>query len=886
MYRIGGAADAVFARRERNFIGELIFILLRAPRLQWRASMPDGHLLRFSTCLFALAIASVCTSALAQQLGQSGAVPMGTISATSFTMPLGASSSEPIAPGVNIPRPRTTPATAQQAIEPRGAPVPAGAVRNAPSVLTSCPTNDSTGFGFPDVAGAAGPVNLVVVTNVDIAVYNKTTCNLISRVSLSTFFASGGVVANEVLFNPQVFYDATVGRFFVTAVSCVPGCPPTAFRDQYQHIAVSQDSGGSPLDATRWWIYVPIVIRRASDGMVHCVANTDGVWDNPRAGTINGANSRWLIVGNVIPASGGTTSAVLSIAKTPTLNGGNVNFACPFTQFPQNMVPPIVMDSSSHGQLCWPSDFSGVPGKGVACLSYTGGSDPAHDSFGGAGSGPVCNVAWTAPPKAAQPNGQLLDTLDGRFVSPSVQWGDYTLPGGTTVWNVHTVNVGGFATARLYEMAFPLAGTSICRMKDLHTAGNDHIFNASVAANATQAFVTASRTIPSQPMTGNAAMVMFKGPRFSTGGGWVFDVIATSPNQFTGCDPFQGCPWGHHSTAQIDPSDNTKAWGFNELVTGTASTNWVTQAALVTPAPRVNTHDFNSDGMSDLLWVNGTSGQALEWLISGTSVIGGGSPGGAAPPWAIVGQGDFNGDGFADLLWRNGTSGQLVVWLLNATSVIGGGSLGGATSPWQVAGAGDFNGDGFGDVLWWNSSTGQLVIWYLNGTSVIGGGSPGGAANPWKPVYTGDFNGDGFADILWWNSTSGQLVIWFMNGTSVIGGGSPGTAAPPWQPFGTGDFNGDGFADILWLNTSTGQAVLWFLNGTSLIGGGSPGGAASPWTIAETGDFNGDGMSDILWSNSTTGQLIVWLLNGTSVIGGGSPGGATSPWVIQGMNAD
>ena len=54
-------------------------------------------------------------------------------------------------------------------------------------------------------------MNLVVVTNVDIAVYNKTTCSLISRIGLTTFFASGGVVANEVLFNPQVFYDPTVG---------------------------------------------------------------------------------------------------------------------------------------------------------------------------------------------------------------------------------------------------------------------------------------------------------------------------------------------------------------------------------------------------------------------------------------------------------------------------------------------------------------------------------------------------------------------------------------------------------------------------------------------------------------------------------------------------
>src|SRR5262249_40438407 len=158
----------------------------------------------------------------------------------------------------------------------------------------------------------------------------------------------------------------------------------------------------------------------------------------------------------------------------------------------------------------------------------------------------------------------------------------------------------------------------------------------------------------------------------------------------------------------------------------------------VTPTPVV-THDFNADGKSDILWYNTTNGQVVNWLVSGTSVIGGGSLGAAASPWAIVGQRDFNKDGRSDILWRNGTTGQLLTWFVNGSSVIGGGSPGSAASPWFVAGTGDFNNDGFGDVLWANSNTGQVVIWFTNGTSVIGGGSPGGAANPWNVAGTGDF---------------------------------------------------------------------------------------------------------------------------------------------------
>src|SRR5262245_47512216 len=51
-----------------------------------------------------------------------------------------------------------------------------------------------------------------------------------------------------------------------------------------------------------------------------------------------------------------------------------------------------------------------------------------------------------------------------------------------------------------------------------------------------------------------------------------------------------------------------------------------------------------------------------------------GSPGGAASPWTVAVTGDFNADGFSDILWYNTSSGQAVVWLVNGTSVIGGGS--------------------------------------------------------------------------------------------------------------------------------------------------------------------------------------------------------------------
>src|SRR5262249_48759916 len=129
-------------------------------------------------------------------------------------------------------------------------------------------------------------------------------------------------------------------------------------------------------------------------------------------------------------------------------------------------------------------------------------------------------------------------------------------------------------------------------------------------------------------------------------------------------------------------------------------------------------HDFNADNTSDILWYNNSTGTAVVWLLNGTSVVGGGSPGAAASPWAPVGQRDFNGDGNADILWRNGTTGQLLIWFLNGSTVIGGGSPGSAASGWSVAGTGDFNGDGVGGVPRHNATTGPAVGGLLKGVSL------------------------------------------------------------------------------------------------------------------------------------------------------------------------
>jgi hypothetical protein len=62
----------------------------------------------------------------------------------------------------------------------------------------------------------------------------------------------------------------------------------------------------------------------------------------------------------------------------------------------------------------------------------------------------------------------------------------------------------------------------------------------------------------------------------------------------------------------------------------------------------LNTHDFNGDGISDVLWRD-TSNNIGLWLINGASILQTKVLNAVPSSWAAIGQRDFNGDGKSDL---------------------------------------------------------------------------------------------------------------------------------------------------------------------------------------------------------------------------------------------
>jgi hypothetical protein len=88
--------------------------------------------------------------------------------------------------------------------------------------------------------------------------------------------------------------------------------------------------------------------------------------------------------------------------------------------------------------------------------------------------------------------------------------------------------------------------------------------------------------------------------------------------------------------------------------------------------------DFNGDGKPDIFWhyqAMAPGGNRVYqhgskiWLMNGAAVVSEVVLGQLAPPWRVAASGDFTSDGRTDLLWQNETTGALLLWEMNGTTV-------------------------------------------------------------------------------------------------------------------------------------------------------------------------------------------------------------------------
>jgi hypothetical protein len=376
----------------------------------------------------------------------------------------------------------------------------------------------------------------------------------------------------------------------------------------------------------------------------------------------------------------------------------------------------------------------------------------------------------------------------------------------------------------------------------------------------------------------NVAFVSGPDDNGALGAAWVFtDFLGSfsqSGSKLADTTASSGSGQGWSVALSSDGRTGIVGGPFDNSSVGAA---WVWVASSPFDVLIAKTHDFNGDGISDLLWRD-SSGDVAIWLMNGSQLLNTGGLGNVPATWLIIGQRDFTGGGYTDLLWRD-TSGDLAMWLMNGLTVSSTAGLGNVPSNWTVYGTGDLNGDGKGDLLW-RDNLGNVAIWFMNGTQVASTASLGQVPTNWTII--GD---DNKGDILW-RDTAGDVAIWQVSGSQVVASASLGTVPSAWVIAGLGDFNGDGVTDILWRDSNTGTVAIWFLTSSLTVQStASLGVVPSNWNIFQTGDYNGDGMSDILWKDNT-GNLAVWFMNGGAVASTAGYGNVGTSWSVQSLNAE
>ncbi len=522
---------------------------------------------------------------------------------------------------------------------------------------------------------------------------------------------------------------------------------------------------------------------------------------------------------------------------------------------------------TAAGNVAWITITSNTSGSGNATVNYsvaentsaarTGTMTIAGQTFTVTQSGPDCSTGMSINPTSKNfisaggsdtvsvttPSGSCQWTATSNATWASITSGD----AGTGNWTVsYTVSANTTTSTRTGTMT--IAGQTFTVTQDAQ-AGKVNL-TVAITGSGTGSVSVSTGTLnwSSDGKTGTASYDKDTQVILTAQEG-----LGSKIKGWTGCDETIGSNQSNHCMVKM-AADKTVTIEFR--------------------LPRKARHDFDGDGISDVLWRNTTTGDVAIWLMDGMKINGGDFVAkGVSSDWDVKAIGDFNGDGKADVLWQN-TAGDVYIWIIEGTTMkTGGFAVRGMPGEWEVTALGDFNGDGNDDIMWRNSNSGDVYVWMMDGTDIKTGGGyvVKGMKSEWVVKAIADFNGDGTSDVLWRNTTTGDVAMWLLDGLSMSTGNYVAQAVPDnWQIKGIADFDGDSKADVLWQNTVSGDVVIWFMNGLSIANGGFvQKGVPHDWQIKVVGDYSGDGKADILWQNSSSGDVYMYIMDGLTMSGGG-----------------
>lgn len=733
----------------------------------------------------------------------------------------------------------------------------------------------------PDPHGAVGPNHLVSVVNTSIEWHTKSGAQQ-GSMSLKNFFSSA-----TNTFDPKVVYDAYNDRFVVITLERVNiGNGNTA--DDQSRILVSISDDADPNGT--WHTYS--INSLTTIGGVNTWADYPGIAVDEDA---------IYITNNMFQAEGAGSYAggrLWIIGKGDGTGGAYDGGAISFT------VHDPFGATGGIATTVMPTTMYGATGSvGTYLVGYSGLSDGTNEYFevikvenplttptfalqyANLGNIENTSAAYNDAPQLGTTT--TIETNDRRMFD--AVWRDGSIYGATTI-------VGSGADAGQVTVFW--AEIDVSNFAAPVVAQTGTIGGEDIAAGAFTFFPSIAVNSQGDVGIGFAASAptIYGGAYFT----WhdLADAAGTTRTPVAvqaGLDYYVrtfGGPrnrWGDYSATEVDPSDDTTFWVFNEyaLTRGTSfggedgryGTMWG-QFALVTalPTPRL---DFDGDGGDEVLFQHASNGSVQAYNGEGGFQQGFG----LAPIGGVKGIGDVDNDGKDDVIV------QLANGSTRAYSGAGGTIVAnyGVLTGWTLLALGDFDNAGGVELLMQRDSDGMTIAKNEAGQQVSFGNLPIGgivavgdingdgtedviarAANGSTLGYSGatgaqianyanlgaysilalaDFDGDGGKELLIQRNSDGLLLAWNEAGLQQSFG-----LRPVGGVLGVGDMNGDGNDDV----------IIQFAGGSTRAYSGTGGaqianyGVLSNFTVRGMGDFDGDGDTDLLIQRNTDGLTVSW----------------------------
>ena len=256
-------------------------------------------------------------------------------------------------------------------------------------------------------------------------------------------------------------------------------------------------------------------------------------------------------------------------------------------------------------------------------------------------------------------------------------------------------------------------------------------------------------------------------------------------------------------------------WFVNDGALGFTKTTNPISRTLIEDPKGLYFGDWNGDGVIDVMWYDSVTGRN-HWFTN-DGALGFTNTLNPIAQAALTGGtdlrfGDWNTDGITDLIWYDDVSGTNR-WFIN-DGALGFTQTNDVIAPASITAGtglyfGDWNGDGVLDLMWYDNGSGANR-WFVN-DGALGFTQ---TDNPITPatidvgsgLYFGDWNSDGITDTLWYDGANGTNR-WFVNDGALGFAQSDNLIAPSRLDLGKalyfGDWAAKGVTGLLWLRQSS-----------------------------------------------------------------------------------